>query len=304
MVGFHDQLFKDLTVAFPADLVTLLLPEVAARIDLGQLRFESKEYFLDTPRGRRRFPDLVSRARGRSDPDDEGLIHVEHFSRYRFVTLDRLWDYSRLLGIRSGLPVHTAAVYLRGGPRGLEKSIYKVTSFGRTAATLRYNSLGLSRASAPKYLKRPEPLAWALASLMRPEGLDGRGELAMACLRRIVAADELDEARRHLLLNFVRTYVKLDDRAAREYEALLHEPENQEIEDMMTTWADDIEAKGLQKGRLQGMRDLVLYLLTQRFGDPSEQVRRHIGAITSSRELTRLAERLGQVSSAEELGLA
>ena len=105
-------------------------------------------------------------------------------------------------------------------------------------------------------------------------------------------------------MNFVRTYVKLDDRAAREYEALLHKPENQEVEAMMMTWADEIEAAGLQKGRLQGMRDLVLHLLTQRFGDPSEKVRRRIGAITSSRELTRLAERLGQVHSAEELGLA
>jgi hypothetical protein len=52
------------------------------------------------------------------------------------------------------------------------------------------------------------------------------------------------------------------------------------------------------------MRDLVLHLLSQRFGTPSEQVRRRISAITSSQELTRLAERLVQVDSAEELGLA
>lgn len=138
----------------------------------------------------------------------------------------------------------------------------------------------------------------------------------MACLRRIAAASDLDEARRFLLLNFVRTYVKLDDKAAREYEALLHEPENQEVEAMMMTWADEIEAKGLEKGlekglqkglrkgRLQGMRGLVLHLLSQRFGAPSEQARRRIDAITSSRELRRLAERLVRVDSAEELGLA
>jgi hypothetical protein len=95
--GIHDQLFKGLAVAFPGDLVTLLLPEVAARIDLGHLRFESKEFFLDTPTGRRRFPDLVSRARGRSDPDDESVVHVEHFSRYRVACRSRVWDYQRLL---------------------------------------------------------------------------------------------------------------------------------------------------------------------------------------------------------------
>jgi len=316
MHSLHDQLFKELAVAFPGDLVTLLLPEVAERIDLGQLRFESKEYFLDTPQGRRRFPDLVARARGRSDPADESLIHVEHFSRYRSVSRGRLWDYNRLLGIRSVLPVHTAAVYLRGGPSGLERHVDGEFSCGRLVSTLHYNSLELSGASAPEYLARPEPLAWALAVLMRPDGFGGRGELAMACLRRIAAADELDEARRFLLLNFVRTYVKLDDKAAREYEALLHESENQEVEAMMMTWADEIKAegreeglqkglrKGLRKGRLQGMRDLVLHLLAQRFGAPSKQVRRRIGTITSSRELTRLAARLARGDSAEELGLA
>ncbi len=155
---------------------------------------------------------------------------------------------------------------------------------------------------------------------MRPEAVGSRGELAVECLRRIAAAGELDEARRYLLLNFVRTYVKLDDKVAREYETLLHEPRNQEVEAMMMTWADEIEArgvqeglqkglekglqKGLEKGRLQGMRDLVLHLLTERFGAPSDRARRRIASITSSQELTRLAERLVQVDSAEELGLA
>ncbi|HEX9680668.1 MAG TPA: DUF4351 domain-containing protein [Anaerolineales bacterium] len=300
MHHIHDQLFKGLAVAFPGDLVTLLLPEVAARIDLGQLRFESKEYFLDTPLGRRRLPDLVSRARGRSDPDNEMVVHVEHFSRYRTTSRGRVWDYYRLLGIRYGLPVHTAAVYGRGGPPGLVENVDGEFSCGQMISAFRYNSLGLSGASAAEYLARPEPLAWALAALMRPEGLGGRGQLAVECLRRIAAASALDEARRHLLLNFVRTYVKLDDRAAREYETLLHEPANQEVEAMVMTWADEVKAEG----RKEGMRDLVLHLLSQRFGTPSEQVRRRISAITSSQELTRLAERLVQVDSAEELGLA
>jgi len=81
---------------------------------------------------------------------------------------------------------------------------------------------------------------------------------------------------------------------------------------MVMTWADEMKAKGreeglqtgLKKGRLQGMRALVLHLLSQRFGAPSEQVRRRVSAIRSSQELTRLAERLVQVDSAEELGLA
>ncbi|HEX9736574.1 MAG TPA: hypothetical protein VGG06_31800 [Thermoanaerobaculia bacterium] len=187
-------------------------------------------------------------------------------------------------GIRYVLPVHTGVVYGRGGPAGLVENVDGELSYGRMISTFYYNSLGLSGASAAEYLARPEPLAWSLAVLMRPEGFGGRGELAMACLRRIASAGGLDDARRHLLLNFVRTYVKLDEKAAREYERLLHEPRNQEIEAMVMTWADEVKAEGreeglqkgletgLKKGRLEGMQDLVLHLLRQRFGAPSAKV--------------------------------
>ncbi len=316
MRRIHDQLFKGLAVAFPADLVTLLLPEIAGEIDLVAIHFESKEYFLDTPRGRLRFPDLVAKCRGRADPDDESVIHVEHFSKYLAKTVPRLWDYNRLLGMRSGLTVHTVAVYARGGPRGLEKKKYKDTSYGRVAGVLHYNSLGLSGAPGADYLARPEPLAWALASLMRPEGFSNRAELAIACLRRIAASKTLDEARRFLLANLVQTYVELDDSMVAEYESLLRGPENQEVREMAMTWAEKHEAKGLQKGRLEGrregrqegrqegrlegMQELVIQLLAERFGSPVEELRRRIAAVTSTQELKRLAE----VESAEELGLA
>ena len=101
-------------------------------------------------------------------------------------------------------------------------------------------------------------------------------------------------------LDFVRTYVKLDDKTVQEYEHGLLEPENLEVQEMTTTWAEDMEAKG----RLEGKQELVLELLAERFGSPSEEIKRRIAAVTSAEELKRLAARVFKVDSPEELGLA
>ncbi len=62
--------------------------------------------------------------------------------------------------------------------------------------------------------------------------------------------------------------------------------------------------QGREQGRTEGQRDLVLRLLKERFGGLSSEVRRRVSAIESTEELTRLAARVYQVHSLEELGLA
>jgi hypothetical protein len=46
----HDQLWKELIQTFPADFVTLTMPDVAARIDLTSVAFRAEELFLDSPK--------------------------------------------------------------------------------------------------------------------------------------------------------------------------------------------------------------------------------------------------------------
>jgi hypothetical protein len=64
-----------------------------------------------------------------------------------------------------------------------------------------HTSFGLSGARADYYLERPEPLAWALATAMRPVRLS-REELFDKALARIAGAD-LAQERRDLLSSFV-----------------------------------------------------------------------------------------------------
>lgn len=76
------------------------------------------------------------------------------------------------------------------------------------------------------------------------------------------------------------------------------------MQEMITTWAERMETKGLERGRREGARDLLLRLMRQRFGRLSAGVRRQVGAIDSVEDLARLAEKVHQAGSLEELGLA
>ncbi len=251
----HDQILRDLIAAFPMDFIELILPDVGSRIDCASVDFRKEEYFTDSPRGGRpRRPDLVAWAPTLTG--DEVGIHVEIEARYRTARRSKLLDYNRLLSMRRSKPVHTAVIYCRGGPPGAQRQELHVKSLGRTIMTFRYDSLGLSGASAPEYLARPQPLAWGFAALMRPETIGSRAEVRVACLRRIVAARGLDEERRFLLFNFVATYIESDQRKSDEYDELFHREDNRRVLEEMMTWAEKIEARGYDLGRQQAREEM------------------------------------------------
>ncbi len=313
MANGSDQLFREIIPAFAADFAILLIPDVARRLDLGSLDFRREEYFTASPRGGRpRRPDLVARALTRGGDTGEVLLHVEIETRYRSALPPRLCEYNQLLGLSSGLPVHTQVVYCRGGPPGVAHNVFRVRSLGRTLNTFHYDSLGLSGAPAEPFLARPEPLAWAFAALMRPGDLGSRAELRLACLRRIVAARKLSENRRFLLFNFVATVIESNRGTADEYDELFARADNREVRTHMNTWAQKIETKGYEsghqaghrEGRHQGMRELVLSLVEERFAPLPEGVVRKIRAIDSGERLTELAKQVAGAGSLGELGLA
>jgi len=75
----------------------------------------------------------------------------------------------------------------------------------------------------------------------------------------------------------------------------------------LTTNADRLAHKhyveGLEQGREQGQRELLLHLLTRRFGPLPEATRQRVQALTSSEELSGLAERVLDAPSLDDLGL-
>jgi hypothetical protein len=163
----------------------------------------------------------------------------------------------------------------------------------------------VSRCQAADYLTRAEPLAWALAPWMLPKSLGSRAQVALTALRRILAAPGLDGARRYLLFYCIQSGIKSNPKMAAEYEILLGKSENQEVREMSRemsplTWANKMKAEGRQ----EVLQELVIRLFTEHFGEPSKRLRKHIAAITSAEELTRLVVRMSKGASLEELGLA
>jgi len=78
------------------------------------------------------------------------------------------------------------------------------------------------------------------------------------------------------------------------------------------TWVDKLEveaeARGLltgrQQGKQQGMQEILLRQLQQRFAPLPASVIQRVSALESTEELTRLAERVLSARSLEELGMA
>ncbi len=69
---------------------------------------------------------------------------------------------------------------------------------------------------------------------------------------------------------------------------------------MAMLWSEKLE----EKGREEGVRQILLLLLTERFGPLPESTRCQVKEINSFQRLTRLAKRVLTAHSLEEMGLA
>ena len=319
----HDQLFKDLFRGLFRDLLFLADPDFAALLAVepgSGLTFLDKEVFLDVPEGKRREADLVAEVPCRSG--GRILVHVEIEHRFSTGMGRRLWRYSHQLHLRYGLPVVSIVVFLRGGPGGAGWIVHTELALDQEIHRFRYLRIVLAKLSAETLLGRSEPLAWALAALARP-GTLSRARLKLVLLQRIAGAP-VGNGERFLLTNCVETYLQLAGHEAEEYAALSAAQDNPEVRAMRMTWAEkfknelreEVVAEVRQEVRqerfdkspqglvaVDRLRNTLVRLLGQRFGEVSPVVRDRISAIGSLEELAGLVDRILEIRSVEELGL-
>jgi len=303
--SLHDQVFKDLIGRFLPDFLTLVAPEPAGRLDLSRWTLLDKETFTDWPKGRRRELDLLAEVALVDGGGRTALIHVEIEARSGPQIGPRLAGYYMQIRLRHGKPIVPIAVCLRRGKPSIHLESVVDADLGPEIGRFCYYSFGLARSIAEEFLARDQPLAWALAALMRPDSLS-RAEHKMACLRRIAAA-RLTELHRFLLVNCVETYLQLTGRDAEELEALQAGGTAEEVRAMRMTWAEQLKneglEQGLEQGREQGVRQTLLHQLGLRFGPLSDDVKRRVEAIRSLERLNQIAEQILVARSLEEMGL-
>ncbi|MBW8874817.1 MAG: Rpn family recombination-promoting nuclease/putative transposase [Acidobacteria bacterium] len=302
MATQHDKIFKQLLRVFLEDFLRLVAPQALERLDLSAPELLDKELFAEGPHGRRRELDLLVRVR--TTAGSPLLIHVEIEARASPRMELRLWRYRIQIQARYDMPVLTIVIYLKRGHPGVCLKT-RESGLGPDFPELRYISFGLEGCSAAEYLARPETLAWALAALMDP-GSWSRAELKMACLRRIAGLKSRIDP--FLLVDCVENYLQLEPWEVAEFEALHSRRENKEVRAVTMTWSEKLEDKGriegIVKGRGEGVREILLLQLTERFGPLPESTRRQVEEISSFQRLTRLAKRILTAHSLEEMGLA
>ena len=307
----HDRLFKSLLRAFLPDLLCLLAPGVAAQLRLDRVTFLDKELLAEDGR---READLVARIPLRTG--GALLVHVEIEARARRGMPKRLRAYAlRIQALYEG-QLLTILLNLRGGPPGIHRIRLEGELTDPELSSFQYLAFGLGGCVATDYLERTEPLAWALAAVMRSGSLS-KAEHKLACLSRIAAAC-LDKGRELILVNFVEEYLPLTAAQAEEYKILSTRNLSREEKAMWMPWSERMKEEGRkegillgrqegqEKGRAQGERDgmrkLLLHMLDQRFGPLSAEVRGQIEAINSTRRLTSLASKVLKARSLGDLG--
>ncbi len=313
----HDQLAKTLITTFFPDFLHLAVPESASRLRLGEASFLDKEIYTDWPTGHRRELDLLARI-----PAEDGttvlLVHVEIEARARTGMAQRLWSYYMQVRQHHKLLVLPILVNLRGGRPGVGLEVLEEGFEPVSTGVFRFWVLGLSGCRAEDWLSRPEPVAWALAALMRP-GPWSRAELKVECLRRVRQWGDTG-FRKEVIVNWIETYVQLTEEDAAEYQRLLSLEHNKEVRQMELTWLGKAEALGIKKGRAEGiergkgegikqgkaeavekMRQMVLRRIEQRFGTVPERVEARVRAIKAVEPLAEMLEKLPLLQSPDDL---
>lgn len=292
----HDKVFKTVFRYFLKDLIELVHPALAATLDLDKVRFVDKDLFVDFRKAGHREPDLVAEAAPRRGKPRLILVHVDVEGDFRQEKIDyRMPCYSMHLTLTSDKPVISIAVFLRGGPEGVKIRTVRQRVRPFEVWRFRYLAFGLSKSLAEDYVGRPQPLAAALAALMRSEIWD-RVEKKVRCLEAVNRAEGLDLARRYMLTTVIDTYVELNDEEMRRYAAV--KAEHKEVAEMILTWEEAL-ADREAKGEAKGTREAIWLLMKHRFRLDASSLAQQHEKLQAISDLDRLHEILENASRAE-----
>jgi hypothetical protein len=302
----YDQLFKKLLRKLLREFLELFFPAFAARLDFGTVEFPNKEVFKSFPDGMRREPDVVALVRTWEGDPEIVVVHIEAQSKTELDFGRRMFEYYSLLWLQFDAPVFPIVLYVKeGGRQGLSTAEYRRELFGREIVRFRYASVALARLSAQEYLGKG-PLGTALSSLMRRRPDVDEVELQLRMLMQVLSSD-LDEESEYLLVNLIKTSFPLPKEARARWQELISRKEYRKVQEVELTWGDRFleqgREEGLERGRVEGRRDLLKRVLAARFGPLPTAVEARVDAITSAEELDRCAERAVVAGSLEELGL-
>ncbi len=306
-----DKLFKTAFALFLGNLVELVRPRLAARLDLDHARFLAPEQLPDFRKAGHVLPDLVAETQTLSGEPQVVVVHVEAEGRFGKAMDDRMAEYGLHLFLSTKKTVVSIAVFLSGGKAGVtvREVVAEVDEEdGGTwqALRFRYLAFGLGPSLAESYVDLPQPLAPALAALMRPKAW-GRVEHKLECMRAIGRqAKDLDVSRQYVLGRIVNKYLKLDGEDEQRFADELGRERNKEIHAMNVIWEEALterETRGEARGQLTTARKAILLLARSYSWEVSADFEKKLDAIHDLDRLYEALEHMPRVRSVEELNL-
>jgi hypothetical protein len=132
-----------------------------------------------------------------------------------------------------------------------------------------YHSIKLKHYNWREFIDSGNPLIYALMAKM---DYDNKDIVRLkADFFRLILKAEKDMAKKSLLLEFIESYITLNNKEMKEFDKLITVDENlKEITEMITVYEERGIEKGLRKGRLEGIlqnaKNAVLEALEVKFG--------------------------------------
>jgi hypothetical protein len=198
-----------------------------------------------------------------------------------------MFEYYSLLRTMRKKPVLPIACVLILNAGGLQWQTYREDLFGHTLVEFHYGQVGLFDLDSSTYLASGDPVAATLATLMQPGGRPV-AEVKLEALYSVIRSG-LTEGDKLFLINVMETYLPT--------EALADAGEKimQALADVEMTW--------LEKAHVEGKQEILLRLLTIKFGTLPETFVKRIEAITANDALDALAEQVLAANSLAEIHL-
>jgi Domain of unknown function (DUF4351) len=287
----HDALFKLLLTTFFREFLALFAPQLEAQLMPEPLTFLDKESFANLLDPDRREADLVVQAQLLGEPTTF-LIHLEHQAQHDALLDRRMFRYfSRFYDVYN-TPIYPIALCSYATPRQLATNRHRVMVQTQTILHFQYHMVQLNQLSWRDYLQSDNPVAAALMARM-PVAKSERWRVKAACMR-LLAGQVLTASQRRLIGQFVDQYLPLNtlQEAAFRAEIAAFQPLEQEVVmELVTSWERRALAKGRKQGRVEGQREIVLQLLTHKFGALPTKLAAQFDRLTAD-QVSRLATAL------------
>jgi hypothetical protein len=200
-------LLREVLRTFLADYICLIEPDALDHLDLARITFPDLADLPGWTAEERGAHGVVGEVPARWGEKVTLLVQVEIDALTPAELARRIGDFFMDLEIHYCQPVFLSVLYVRGGRPGINLETAPVCRIlGMDILRLYFTSFGVAKCRAEYFLERPEPLAWALSTLMEPAHRSREEHLRLS--REKIAAGRMPEEHRALLERFVDAFVE------------------------------------------------------------------------------------------------